>query len=48
MDKISIQLHTKQIGCCLGNMGVNNLIYVDVLLPFEPSAKGLQTRLDMS
>ena len=46
MDNLSVQLHTKPIGCSLGTTAVNHLIYADDLLLFAPSGKGLQTLLD--
>ena len=46
MDDLSVQLHTKPIGCSLGKTVVNHLIYADDLLLFAPSGKGLQTLLD--
>ena len=46
MDNLSVQLHTKSIGCSLGTTVINHLIYADDLLLFAPSDKGLQTLLD--
>ena len=46
MDNLSVQLHTKPIGCSLGTTVVNHLIYADDLHLFAPSTKGLQTLFD--
>ena len=43
MGNLTVQLHTKPIGCSLGTTAVNHLIYADYLLLFAPSAKGLHT-----
>ena len=45
-DDLSVQIHTKPIGRSLGTKVVNHLIYVDDLLLFTPSGKGLQTLFD--
>ena len=47
MDSLSVQLHKQPIGCSLDTTRVNHLIYTDDLLLFAPSAKGMQTLLDM-
>ena len=47
IDTLSSELSQKQIGCCLGNMMFNHLIYADDMLLLCPSAKGLQTLIDI-
>ena len=46
MDDLSVQLHTKPLGCSLGTTLVNHLFYADHLFLFPPSVEGLQTLCD--
>jgi len=38
---------TKSIGCRLGNMIINHLLFADDAVVFAPSAKGLQQLLEI-
>ena len=47
MNDLSVQLHTKPIGCSLGTTVVNRLIYADDLLLFAPSGKDVNTMFNL-
>ena len=40
-------LQTKSIGCRLGNMITNHLLFADIAVVFAPSTKGLQQLLEI-
>ena len=42
-----MSLQSKNIGCRLGNMIINHLLFADDAVVFAPSAKGLQQLLDL-
>ena len=46
-DELSLSLQSKNIGCRLGNMIINHLLFADDAVVFVPSAKGLQQLLDL-
>ena len=48
MDNLSIQLHRQSIGCSGGGTVINHMLYADDIVLFAPSAKGLQTLLEIS
>ena len=48
IDQISRKLNNKvNIGCSIGNVVVNNLVYADDMCLMAPSAKGLQELIDI-
>ena len=47
MNDMSITLGELPIGCCSGNTVINHLIYADDIVLFAPSAKGVQSLLDV-
>ena len=48
MNNLSIQLHKQSIGSSVGGTVINHMLYADDIVLFAPSAKGLQTLLDIS
>ena len=46
MDQLSVKLNQLDIGCCIGDKCLNNLMYADDICCFAPSFKGLQTLVD--
>ena len=47
MNELSVTLNSAPIGCCFADVVINHLMYADDLVVFAPSAKGLQTLLDL-
>lgn len=47
MDGLSSLLNNCNIGCCVGNTTINNLMYADDLVVFSPSAAGLRKLLNI-
>ena len=45
MDDLSIKLNNRRIGCFVGNILVNHLLYADDILLISPSAAGLRKLL---
>jgi len=48
IDELSLQLHSKNIGCRLSNGIVNHLLFADDAVIFSLSAKGIQQLSDIS
>ena len=46
MDQLSIKWNQLNIGCCIGDKWLNNLMYADDICCFAPSFKGLQRLVD--
>ena len=46
MDQLSVKLNQLNIGCCIGDKCLNNLMYADDICCFAPSFKGLQRLVD--
>jgi len=46
-DELSLILQSKNIGCRLGNMIINHLLFADDAAVFAPSANGLQELLGL-
>ena len=46
MDQLSVKLNQLDIGCCIGDKCLNNLVYADDIYCFAPSFKGLQRLVD--
>ena len=46
MDQLSVKLNQLDIGCCIGDKSLNNLMYADDICCFAPSFKGLQRLID--
>ena len=47
MDALSSSLSNTPIGCSIGGVKVNHIMYADDLVIISPSAKGLQRLLDI-
>jgi len=47
MNELSVRLNSAPIGCCFAGAVINHLTYADDLVVFAPSAKGLQTLLNL-
>ena len=47
MDGLSLQLRELYAGCAIGNLICNHLMYADDLVLFAPSARGLQSLIDV-
>ena len=47
MDALSSSLSNTPIGCSMGGVMVNHIMYADDLVIISPSAKGLQRLLDI-
>ena len=47
MDALSSSLSNTPIGCSIGGVMVNHIMYADDLVTISPSAKGLQRLLDI-
>ena len=47
MDDLSCSLSNTPIGCFIGGVMVNHIMYADDLVIISPSAKGLQRLLDI-
>ena len=47
LDELSIQLGSARVGCAVGNMVVNHLMFADDICVFSPSISGLQCLLNI-
>jgi len=47
LDELSIQLESARVGCTVGNMVVNHLIFADDICVFSPSISVLQCLLNI-
>jgi len=47
LDELSIQLGSARVGCTVGNMVVNHLMFADDICVFSPSISGLQCLLNI-
>ena len=47
MDELSIQLGSANVGCTVGNMVVNHLMFANDICAFSPSINGLQCLLNI-
>jgi len=47
LDEFSIQLGSARVGCTVGNMVVNHLMFADDICVFSPSISGLQCLLNI-
>jgi len=47
LDELSIQLGSARVGCTVGNMVVNHLMFADDIYVFSPSINGLQYLLNI-
>ena len=47
LDELSIQLGSARVGCTVGNMVVNRLMFADDICVFSPSISGLQCLLNI-
>ena len=47
LDELSIQLGSTRVGCSVGNMVVNDLMFPDGICVFGPSSSGLQRGLNI-
>jgi len=47
LDELSDQLGSARVGCTVGNMVVNNLMFVDDICVFSPSISVLQCLLNI-
>jgi len=47
LDELSIQLGSARVGCTVGNMVVNYLMFADDICVFSPSISGLQCLLNI-
>jgi len=47
LDELSIQLGSARVGCTVGNMVVNHLMFADNICVFSPSIRGLQCLLNI-
>jgi len=47
LDELSIQLGSARVGCTVGNMVVNHLMFADDIYVFSPSISGLQCLLNI-
>ena len=47
LDELSIQLGSARVGCTVGNMVVNHLMFADDISVFRPSISGLQCLLNI-
>ena len=47
LDELSIQLESARVGCTVGNMVVNHLMFADDICVFSPSICGLQCLLNI-
>ena len=47
LDEFSIQLGSARVGCTVGNMVVNHLMFADDICVFSPSFNGLQCLLNI-
>jgi len=47
LDELSIQLGSARVGCTMGNMVVNHLMFADDVCVFSPSISGLQCLLNI-
>ena len=47
LDELSIQLGSARVGCSVGNMVVNHLMFADDICVFSPSISGLQCLLNI-
>jgi len=47
LDELSIQLGSARMGCTVGNMVVNHLMFADDICVFSPSSSGLQCLLNI-
>ena len=47
LDELSIQLGSARVGCTVGNMVVNHLMFADDICVFSPSFSGLQCLLNI-
>ena len=46
VDQLPVKLNPLDIGCCIGDKCLNNLMYADDICCFAPSFKGLQRIVD--
>jgi len=47
LDELSDQLGSARVGCTVGNMGVNHLMFADDICVFSPNISGLQYLLNI-
>jgi len=47
LDELSIQLGSARVGCTVGNMVVNHLLFADNICVFSPSTSGLYYLLNI-
>ena len=47
LDELSIQLGSARVGCTVGNVVVNHLMFADDICVFSPSISGLQCLLNI-
>jgi len=48
LDQLSIQLGSARVGCIVGNMVVNHLIFAEDICVFSPNISGLQCLLNIA